>query len=243
VQSSVGPPFVANAVSTRVGDLPPGGKCDDVRVDLDRFVAELPRLFENFPDSEVPRDRRFADVLERVPGLATENTLALINLAASLREPGESYVEVGTYRGTSLVAAMLGNEGDFVGVDNFTLGDGNREQLDRNLAGFGLEPAVLEGDAFELVPAGALGHRRIGVWYYDAAHDYDHQLEGLRMVEPYLAPRALLIVDDSEWDEPGRATRDYLAAQPRAELLFDLPGKEGGSPWWHAGMMILAWRA
>jgi protein O-GlcNAc transferase len=213
-------------------------------MDPDRFAAELPRLFDDFPGSTEPRDPRFADVLEQVPGLATPNTLALLNLAAGSLEPGESYVEVGTYRGTSLISALLGNEGDFVGIDNFTLGDGNREQLDANLARFGLDgrATVLEGDAFELVPGGALGDRRVGVWYYDAAHDYEHQLEGLRMVEPYLAPRALLIVDDSEWDDPGRATRDYLASQPRARLLFDLPGKEGGRPEWHAGMMVLAWQ-
>jgi predicted O-methyltransferase YrrM len=245
VQSSVGPPFVDQRSSSRVGERAAGGKCDDGRVDPDRFAAELPRLFDGFPEAAEPRDGRFAEVLEAVPGLATPNTLALINLAAGLRGPGESYVEVGTYRGTSLIAAMLGNEGDFVGIDNFTLGDGSREQLDRNLARFGLDgrATVLEGDAFELVPEGALGDRRVGVWYYDAAHDYEHQLEGLRMVEPYLAPRALLIVDDSEWDEPGRATRDYLAAQPRARLLFDLPGKRGGRPQWHAGMMVVAWQA
>jgi protein O-GlcNAc transferase len=214
-------------------------------MDPDRFAAELPQLFDDFPESTEPRDPRFADVLENVPGLATENTLGLLNLAASLLEPGESYVEAGTYRGTSLIAAMLGNEsGDFTGIDNFTLGDGNREQLDRNLARYGLERAnVLEGDAFELVPAGALDGRRVGVWYYDAAHDYEHQLEGLRMIEPWLAPRALLIVDDSDWDEPGKATRDYLASQPRARLLFELPGKDHGRPHWHAGMMILAWEA
>ena len=50
---------------------------------------------------------------------------------------------------------------------------------------------------FEIVPAGALGERRVGVWYYDATHDYDSQVQGLRIAEPYLVPGALLIVDDT----------------------------------------------
>ena len=215
------------------------------RVDPDRFAAELPALFEDFPESEHPRDRRFADLLEQVPGLARENNLALINLAAGLLDPGESYVEAGTLRGTSLIAAQLGNEGEFVGIDNFSLGEGNREQLDANLARYGLEgrATILEGDAFELVPAGALAGRRVGVWYYDADHDYEHQLEGLRMIEPYLAPRALLLVDDSDWEQVARATRDYLAAQPRARLLLEIPGEDHGRPQWWAGMMALAWES
>ena len=49
-------------------------------------------------------------------------------------------------------------------------------------------PEILVGDAFELVPGGALDGTQIGLWYYDAAHDYDSQVEGLRMAEPLLAP-------------------------------------------------------
>jgi predicted O-methyltransferase YrrM len=214
-------------------------------VDPDRFAAELPALFDDFPDSERPHDPRFADVLERVPGLAEPNNLALINLAAGLLEPDESYVEVGSFRGTSLISALLGNEGDFVGVDRFSMGDGSREQLDANLAAFGLEgrAEIVEGDAFELVPAGALGGRTVGVYYYDAAHDYEHQLDALRMIEPQLARRALLLVDDTDWDEVSRATRDYLEAQPRARLLLEVPGKAAERPWWWHGMMALSWEA
>src|SRR5919199_6177239 len=121
-------------------------------MDVERFARELPRLFERFPESPQPRDRRLRPVLDEVGGLARENNLALLNLAASLLEPGESYVEVGTYNGTSLIAAMVGNEGDFVAIDDFSFRAASRSQLDANLARFGLSGAtVLEGDAFELL--------------------------------------------------------------------------------------------
>ena len=94
-------------------------------MDVQRFLDELPQLFDGFPEAEHPRDRRFAPVLEEVQGLACENNLALLNLAASLLPDGESYVEIGTFRGTSLISAMLGNEGrDFVAIDDFSFRDG-----------------------------------------------------------------------------------------------------------------------
>ena len=211
-------------------------------MEIERFAEELPRRFDDFPASEEPRDPRFREVLEAVPGLARPNNLALLNLAASLLPQGESYVEVGTFRGTSLVAAMLGNEADFVGIDDFSFGDGTREQLERNLGRFGLSGAtILEGDAFELVPGGALGGRRVGVYYYDNGHEYEQQLEGLRMIEPYLADRALLIVDDSDWERVARATADYLESQPLARLLLELEGKDRGAPAWWEGVQVLAW--
>ena len=213
-------------------------------MDADRFLETLPELWDDFPRSEQPRDDRFAEVLEAVRGLARPNNLALLNHAASHLEPGEAYAEAGTFHGTSLIGAMLGNDdSEFVAVDDFSLGDGTRAQLDENLRRFGLDgrPTVLEGDVFELLRGGALAGRRIGVWYYDAAHGYEQTLNGLRLVEPHLAPRALLIVDDADWERVAAAARDYVAAQPRARVLLKLPGKDRGAPQWWEGVQVLGW--
>jgi len=221
-------------------------------VDVERFAAELPELFDDFPRSEHPRGRRFDDVIEGVPNLAEENVLALLNLAASLLAPGESYVEVGTYYGASLLGAMRGNKGDFVAVDLFSfeaheakgrkLPAASRKGLEENLRRFGLEGAtILEGDAFEVIEGGALGARRVGVYYYDGPHDYDSQVRGLQAIEPWLANEALLVVDDHDWDHVARATGDYLAQQPRARKLFEIGGADKGQPHWWEGVAVLAW--
>ncbi len=224
-------------------------------MDVERFAAELPGLFDDFPRSPFPRGRRFDDVLDGVPNLATENVLALLNLAASMLGPGECYVEAGTYMGASLIGAMRGNDGaEFAALDHFAFGPAeiggrslpaaSRAALEANLERFGARGAtIIEGDALELLRSGALGERRVGVYYYDAAHGYEPQLDALRLAEPYLADEALVVVDDSDWDSVADATRDYLAAEPRARLLFDVPGKTAGSPQWHEGVKVLAWSA
>src|SRR4051794_8634637 len=108
-------------------------------MDAERFVTELRVQLEDVS--------RFAEIVEDVPGFAKANNLALLNVAARCRDEGESYVEVGTYHGTSLIAAMLGNEGDFVALDNWSLGDGSLEQLQANLARYRLDATIVEGDA------------------------------------------------------------------------------------------------
>ena len=204
------------------------------------FLRELPVQLRDVS--------RFEEVLEMVPGLARANNLALLNVAARCLDEGESYVEVGTYRGTSLVSAMLGNDGDFVALDDWSLGDGSRERLEANLERFGLQerPTILEGDAFETLRAGALRGRRVGVYYYDAGHEYEEQLEGLRLVEPYLADCALLVVDDTDREKVERAVEravdDYLAGQPRATEVFRAQGEAHGHPEWWEGVRALRWR-
>ena len=209
----------------------------------DRFLRELPALFEDFPRSEHPLDRRFERLAEDVGGLTQENNLALLNLAATCLGDEEAYVEVGVFHGKSLIAAMLGNERRrFVGIDDFGFRDGSVEQVEENLTSFGLpRPELLVGDVFELVREGALDDARVGVWYYDALHTYEAQLEGLRVAEPLLAPGALLLVDDTDWDDVSRAMDDYLAEQPRARRILSVDGKDRGCPQWWEGMQALRW--
>jgi len=212
-------------------------------VDADRFLRELPELFEDFPHSEHPRDRRLQLVAESVRNLATENTLALLNHAASLLGPGEAYVEVGVYHGASLIASMLGNEDKrFIGIDNFGFRDATLQGVEANLERFGLpRPEILVGDAFELVASEAIEEGTVGVWYYDAAHDFESQVRGLRVAEPLLTPGALMIVDDTDWERVARAMDAYLEEQPRATRILTIDGKSRGQPQWWEGMQVLRW--
>jgi len=203
-------------------------------MDVDRFLRELPQQLEDVS--------RFAAILEAVPGLAQPNNLALLNVAARCLDEGESYVEVGTYHGTSLISAMLDNDGDFVALDNGSLGDGSHEQLEQNLERYSLTATLLEGDAFETLRSGALDGRTVGVYYYDNGHEYEQQLDGMRLIEPYLASSALVIVDDSDWERVERAVNDYLVQQPRATEIYSVDGKDRGHPEWWEGMRVLSWR-
>jgi hypothetical protein len=221
-------------------------------LDTARFAAELPGLFEDFPRSPVPRGRRFDDLVDGIPNLATENVLALLNLAGSLLGPGESYVEVGSFYGASLIGAARGNPGEFIGIDRFSfdvaevrgrrLPPASRSGLEESIARFGSTATIIEGDAFEVIGGGLLGDRRVGVYYWDGPHDYDGQMRGTRAIEPWLADEALIVIDDYDWETVAAATRDYLAAEPRAELLVEIAGEAGDQVWWWDGVAVVGWR-
>jgi predicted O-methyltransferase YrrM len=200
-------------------------------VDVERFLHELPIALQDVS--------RFEAILDDLPGLAKPNNLALLNAAARCLDRGEHYVEVGTYRGTSLIAAMQGNVGSFVALDDWSLGDGSPEQLRANLERYGFEATVIDGDAFATLRRGIPSP--VGVYYYDNGHAYEQQLDGLRLAERYLASPALVIVDDTDWERVERAVDDYLASQPRATEIYRVDGKDGGHPEWWEGMRVLRW--
>ena len=76
---------------------------------IEEFEQKLPTLYETPFTSDHPIDRRLQPVFESMEGMATENKLALLNLAVSLMDEGEAYFEVGTWKGMSLCGAMFEN--------------------------------------------------------------------------------------------------------------------------------------
>ena len=72
-------------------------------------------------------------------------------------------------------------------------------------------------------------------------HSYEAQREGLRIAEPWLAPGALVIVDDTDWDDVARAMDDYVAEQSRVRRVLTIDGKSRGAPQWFEGMQVLVW--
>jgi predicted O-methyltransferase YrrM len=215
-------------------------------MDLEAFQGGLAGLFGGDLRADHPVDRRFAAVLADVPGMATENKLALLNLAAAHLEPGEAYLEVGSFKGLSLIGAMLGNTGRrFYAIENFLEfnPDGRaRAELEANLARWVLpdRARLLEGDCFALLRRGAALGEPVGVYFYDGAHGrLPHHL-ALGVAEPWLADRALVVIDDASWPIVARATDRYVAAHPGYRLLFDLAAEHEEDPRWWNGVRVYA---
>jgi predicted O-methyltransferase YrrM len=216
---------------------------------LDAFRTELPRVFGGDLNASHPLDRRFRALLEDVPGMATESKLALLNLAAAHLEPGEAYLEVGSFKGLSLIGAMLRNpHARFYAVESFLEfnrdAGATREELLGNLDRWvALQRlALLEGDCFRLLRRPRALEGPVGVYFYDGAHGRLPHYLALAVAERWLADRALVMVDDASWPIVARATDRYLAAHPGYELLFDLPAEREEDPRWWNGLRVYAFR-
>jgi protein O-GlcNAc transferase len=219
-------------------------------VDPQRFAQDLPGHYADWGLPSVrPRSDRFNEVLGRVRGMTAPSVLQMLHAAVGRLEPGECYCEVGCFQGATLVGALLGQPGRVAhAADNFSEfdpGGVNHAALTANLAAFDLDKQVrfhnLDGEDF-LVGMRTAGVK-VGVYFYDGAHDYRSQLMGLLLAVPLLAERALLVVDDTNWPAPRQATWDFLAARPEARLLFDLPTPGNcHSTFWN-GIMVLGWDA
>jgi predicted O-methyltransferase YrrM len=210
-------------------------------VDVERLLRELPDRFADFPRSRTPVDRSLEPLCEAVEGLSEENNLALLALAAGRLEDGECYVEAGSYRGRSLIAAVLGGAETAIGIDNFSFDDSDPARLAANLERFGVTDRVrvIDGDTVSVLQEHRLPP--IGVFFYDADHSTAATRAALDAVRPLLAASALIVVDDAEWPKVRAATDAFVDANPEARLRVRIAGRAESQPWWWDGMDLVAW--
>lgn len=219
-------------------------------MDTAAFLRELP---DQYDDRDVvgggAQDSRFEEIADSTQGFTTPKEMALLNLAVRLLPPGETYLEVGTFQGRSLCGAMLGAEqGRFHAVENFLefgmLGQSARQALHTNLARW-TRPDLLtlhEGDCFEVLRTPNTVPDPVGVYFYDGAHTALTHWLALAVVEPLLADRALVVVDDAAWPLVRKATESYIRRRPWWRVLHELRPQADDDPDWANGVMILEFR-
>ncbi|MFE1746470.1 tetratricopeptide repeat protein [Coleofasciculus sp. H7-2] len=219
-------------------------------MDYQKFVEQLPSLYENWgQESVVPKSTRFQQALDQVQGMTTANVMQLLHFAVECMKPDEIYCEIGCYQGSTLIGALLDHpERMAYAVDNFSEFDQSGENLDiliNNLSNFDIQDQVYfcnqDFEEFLLELREIKPDDKIGVYLYDGAHDYRSQLLGLLLIRPFLAEKALIIVDDSNWETVRQANWDFMAANPECQLLLELlTPRDGYHTFWN-GIQVLSW--
>src|SRR5262245_8642924 len=147
-----------------------------------------------------------------IEGLSDAKMRRLLNnLGGRLR----TYLEVGCYHGSTLVAAAHRNPRLWaLGVDNFSESfpgyngrGGPREQLADNLSRFAPHARFVEVDFRDLDPESLPA---LDCFFYDGAHDRASQRDAVTHFAPRLGPGALLLVDDWNGEDVRHGTYDGL---------------------------------
>lgn len=226
----------------------------DITQFLEQFERMFPEAIRNQPtyahwDPLVIREQ---DLCPDVEGMLSIKKQMLLNLAFALLPEDEAYLEVGTYKGKSLLSALIGNPPRIVyACDDFSLFEGNTlETTQENLARYEFQDAVTFYNMdFEKLYAPEHLSKPIGLYFYDGAHDDHSQYVAIKNIEPFLADQALVLVDDWRFapDSQSRAREATLRATAesvhRWTLHYELPARFNGdrAMWWN-GVAILSFQ-
>jgi protein O-GlcNAc transferase len=218
---------------------------------FDAFVSRCRQLWPEFADpsrlalSRHPADRSLAHVLREIRGMATENKLALLNAAVCALGENEVYVEVGCYKGATIVGAATGNpRARIFACDNFVQFDGAAVALEATLDAHTAPGQVTfrNLDFREFFAAAPWRPARIGAYFYDGGHSFRDQYHGLALALPHLADDAVIIIDDTNKRAARSANQLVARAVPELELVLDLRTPGNHSPTWWNGIQVYRYR-
>jgi protein O-GlcNAc transferase len=213
---------------------------------FDAFLSRCRAQWPTFDDARQlslathPADRSLAHVLDQIPGMATENKLRLLNCAVASLEANEVYVEIGCYKGATLVGAATGNpDARIFACDNFSQFDGAADALRRTLDAHAPgQVRFFDMEFRDFLRAAPWAPARIGAYFYDGGHSFADQYDGLALAVPHLADRALAIIDDTN-KRAARAANHLVAHSLQSfYMILDLRTPSNHHPTWWNGVQL-----
>ncbi|NEO55487.1 MAG: class I SAM-dependent methyltransferase [Okeania sp. SIO3B5] len=189
-------------------------------------------------DKEIKSNLSF---LRKIPKMSTIAIGYLINEITKFLEPDECYLNIGCWRGYSFFAGVLNHNCFSIGIDNFSEFGGPKaeflkdyEQVKHPKSSF------FDLDYQEYFESYHNTDTKIGFYFYDGNHSYDHQKESLDVAKPYFSKNVIILVDDTNTNEARSATLEFVKENhPHYEIIFDQLTYINGHPTFWNGLMIL----
>jgi hypothetical protein len=188
----------------------------------------------------------FADAehLVDVPGMSSPRICNFLNRLVACMDPGEHYLEIGSWHGRTLLSAAFENRGRLcIACDRFRFfgrhtgfGHRARRALERNLGRFAGRRAAVH---FYDMPSSQFFRRRrfegsIGVYFYDGDHSYAGTRWSIAAGAQRLSARAIIMVDD--WNVRRiRAGTFHGMRDAAVQVLWHraLEGDHTEATWWN----------
>lgn len=131
--------------------------------------------------------------------------------------PHLTYLEVGSYKGSTLISALYGNQVSGFAIDNWSEFNGPKEEFHANVQKYIDTSDVYfrDQDAFTLytIPD-------IDIYLYDGNHSYDSHKKAITHFAPFLKPASIVIVDDWNWSWIREATLAGFQECPALKIEY-----------------------
>lgn len=208
-----------------------------------------------------PMVKRITTIDLTTKKMATTHIGLLISMAVSCLEDNECYVNIGTWNGYSFFSGFLLNpDKQCIGNDNFSLFNENYSvsavEKDKALRNFGNIRELFysefnriktphsifkEGDWRKFLNNfSSVTSKKIGFYFYDGGHDFESQYEALKMAEPYLSDKALILIDDTNLEEADKANNKFISERSDFSKIIDIKTPCNRYPTWWNGIQVIA---
>lgn len=167
------------------------------------MINKLELFFENAEKGISKID----DHIKQMEGMTGIKTRHFYNNLLTI--DGSKYLEIGTWKGSSVCSAMCGNSSKILCIDNWSEFGGPKDEFLRNFEKYigNNEASYIESDCFG-IDITSIG--KFNIYMYDGNHSYDSHYKSLTYFINSMEDEFILIVDDWNWEEVRSATNNSI---------------------------------
>ena len=146
---------------------------------------------------------KITDELLNIEGFSGSKTRHFYNNLLNMQDA--RYLEIGTWKGSSVCSAMYGNKANIVCIDNWAEFGGPKEEFLFNFNKFRGEnnASFIEINSFNI---DVLTLPKFNIYMYDGDHSYDSHYKALTHYINCLDDTFIFVVDDWNWVDVRNAT-------------------------------------
>lgn len=173
------------------------------------------------------------EYVKKLNGLSSPKVWHTLN---NLCAQSDTYLEIGTYMGSSLLAALYGNDAKAYACDNFCMKPHLRGHFFRNVRH--LNYTFIEKDCFDIQSTEI--QKKIGLYFFDGRHEYEDQYKAVTHFLPMMKKEFVYVCDD--WSN-GPVKNGTMDAIKDSKLEIVQQEIRGDGKWkdkdgWWCGFMV-----
>jgi hypothetical protein len=212
----------------------------------DFSASPMGRLAKNVFEETLKQDNSPPQAIRDIEGMSGLKYRSFINRFVRCL-PDARYLEIGSWAGSTAVAALYGNKAKALCIDNWSEYGGPKATFFANIESIrsnDLDFSFVEQD-FRAVDYGSIGS--FNVYLFDGPHSERDQYDGIMLPQQALADTFLLVVDDWNWFQVRVGTfkalkhvgsRIQCSIEIQTSLDNSHPQIWGSDSDWHNGYFI-----
>jgi len=207
--------------------------------DIEYFINLKNHVESALREAKVGRSRITQEIVS-MEGMTGTKTRHFYNNLLTLKDA--RYLEIGTWKGSSVCSAIYGNNANIICIDNFCTFGGPKLDFLNNLSKFkgNNEVKFIESDCFKVDVASL---PKFNIYLFDGEHTYEDQYNALAYYYNCLDDIFIYIADDWNYETVRKGTQDAITNLKlnvlyEKEIFTEYNGVNDG--WWNGmGIMIL----
>ena len=175
------------------------------------FKKEKNYVFDNCIINKEKIDLDLRKELIKIDSMSTYAIGYLINRICKNLSKNQVYLNIGCWKGFSLVAGMINTQCKVIGVDNFSQFTGPKNDFIKNFENSKKSNHFFFEQDYEKYFE-SLDHTKdkFDFYFYDGEHSYDNQFKNLEIADNFLNVGSLILIDDINFDEVYEGTLDFI---------------------------------